>query len=282
MIRRTALLAVVVACIVCVACGTRSGTAVGAGADSPPARHAVDGGGPIADVGGSTVATAAVLAATAVVAPAVVTGVVTLADAPAVATSWPGRTACRTASAPALARDLAGAVAGAIVWLELDGSPVPLAAARAPAAPPPLLTLERCRFEPRALVVAPGGVVVIETRDTIRHEVAVTYDDGERVARFPLPLEGQSFGVTLPRAGFVAISCTLHAGERAAVAVLAHAHVAATGADGRFSFAAVPPGRYRARAQHAASVGDVPFVAESAVEVAAAGEAELELALTPR
>jgi hypothetical protein len=207
---------------------------------------------------------------------ATVAGVVTAARrrrAPA------GVTACGAPAEPAMSVDVAGGVEGALVWIDaVRGKP--------PAEPGVVdAALTSCRFDPRlAMVPRIGGELAVRNDDPIRHEVAVEWLglDGqgqpESVAAIPMPLEGASFVLPMPRAGLVRLSCALHPSETGWAMVPPHPYHAVTGSDGRFTIDDVPPGRYRLLAWHPGANG-APVRAETTIEVTAEATAEVTLAL---
>lgn len=213
----------------------------------------------------------------------VIGGLVTIEPPPAGKSIIPpsANTACGTPGAAMVALDPTGGVAGALVWLDgLDaGKPPP------PAAPVELL-LRDCRF-PTGVTPLPrlGAELSIVNGDGIRHEPTVDHvGDGtaapRRLARLPMPLEGQRFGVTVADAGLVTIGCALHADEHAWAAAPRHPYFVATGPDGRYRLDGIPPGEYRLVGWHPPIVdGGAPLRGETTVTVSAEATAETPLTL---
>lgn len=119
----------------------------------------------------------------------------------------------------------------------------PVAGARAQAAERPRLSQRDTSFQPPVLVVPVGTSVDFPNRDPFFHNV-FSYSSTKRfdLGRYP---RGESRTVVFDRPGVVKVYCEIHQWMRSAVIVVENPFHAQVGADGRFSIAGVPPGRYR-------------------------------------
>ncbi len=133
-------------------------------------------------------------------------------------------------------------LASAVVWLESPAAPG--ASAREPAT----IVMEGKQFMPRVQVVGVGGVVEYPNHDPFRHNVFSKAGPAE----FDLGLyaRGDSKRMQFDRAGIYPIFCNIHAKMVAYVLSVPSAHVVRPAADGRFSFAGVPPGAYTLKVWH--------------------------------
>jgi plastocyanin len=141
-------------------------------------------------------------------------------------------------------RSADGGLANAFV--DLQGK---FPAARAPAGP---VTLDQrgCLYAPRVLGAQVGQTLRVTNSDPVLHNV------------HSLSAAGNAFNVSQPQAGMVytitlghpdaimRIKCDVHSWMTAYVGVDPHPYFAVTGANGAFTIAGVPPGRYSIRAWH--------------------------------
>ncbi|MFL5541041.1 MAG: plastocyanin/azurin family copper-binding protein [Longimicrobiaceae bacterium] len=107
----------------------------------------------------------------------------------------------------------------------------------------PRLTQQDTSFRPPVLVVPVGTSVEFPNRDPFFHNV-FSYSSAKRfdLGRFP---RGESRTVTFDRPGVVKVYCEIHQWMRSAVVVVENPFHDQVAADGSFSIAGVPPGRYR-------------------------------------
>lgn len=127
----------------------------------------------------------------------------------------------------------------AVVWLEpLPGTPA------LPFAPHGTYTLlqKNRMFLPHLQVVPVGSVVAFPNADPFFHNVFSLFDG----KRFDLGLyeAGSSKSVTFSREGVSYIFCNIHPEMSAIIVVLGSPYFATTAAEGNFSIASVPAGRY--------------------------------------
>lgn len=144
------------------------------------------------------------------------------------------------------ARAEGGAVTGALgptpprraaIWLE--GVP-----ASAWTVPRPVTIYQKgARFNPDFLIIAAGQTVELPNDDRIAHNVfsispAKKFDLGH----YP---QGESRQVRFETPGVVDLFCNIHENMHATVVIAPSTFFAASGAEGHFTIAGVPPGSYR-------------------------------------
>jgi hypothetical protein len=109
-------------------------------------------------------------------------------------------------------------------------------------AKPPVLDQVKCRFSPEVQVIRAGKLEILNS-DPVLHNTHGYYD--KRTAfNLALPNQGQRIPVDLTRPGAVRVDCDAHGWMEAWVYVVDNPYYAVTGADGTFSIADVPPGKY--------------------------------------
>jgi plastocyanin len=141
-------------------------------------------------------------------------------------------------------------VAEAVVWLVPAGTPgsPPRRAESGRGAPPAEILMQGRQFTPRVRVVGLGTAVEFPNGDPFRHNAF----SNSALGPFDLGLygKGERKGVTPARAGVYTVYCDIHARMRAHLVVVPNALWTQPGLDGRWTIAAVPPGRYVLRAWH--------------------------------
>ena len=146
-----------------------------------------------------------------------------------------------------------GTIPATVVWLTpiattgaageaATGAPNSSASPAASPAQTPRLVQKNKSFEPHILVVAAGSVVEFPNRDPFFHNVFSLFEG----KRFDLGLyeAGSSRMVRFDRTGISYIFCNIHPEMSAVVITLATPLYAVSNADGQFSLAGVPYGRY--------------------------------------
>jgi plastocyanin len=155
-------------------------------------------------------------------------------------------------SAPALTETWvvdAGRFANVFVWLEN-----PPATESAAPSEPLVLAQKGCVYRPHASAIRVGQKLLVTNDDRARHNVHTL----ARADANPNVNLSQSEGAPAIELVFgapevaVRFVCDLHPWMSASVGVFDHPYFAVTGADGRFTFAGLPPGAYRLRAWHEA------------------------------
>jgi hypothetical protein len=131
-------------------------------------------------------------------------------------------------------------------------------------------------FLPHVRVVPAGGTVAWPNRDPFSHNVFSNTPGGT----FDLGLypRGESRDAAFRRAGVYAVFCNIHPRMSAYVVAVPGPHYAQPAADGRFTIAGVPPGRYRLRAWHERAQAPAARV----VTVAERGASGLDVTLDAR
>lgn len=185
------------------------------------------------------------------------------------------------------------AFAGAVTISVLDSNGKPLANAvvalvangnadqsAAPALPADaVIDQNHEMFNPLVTVIRRGGRVVFTNSDVTMHQVY----SFSPLKRFEYQVERaqKTAPISFDQAGIVAVGCNIHDQMITYVYVTDNRWTARTGADGRASFANVPPGAYRADAWHPALPprGDKPTLALNVGD--AATNNTMALAVTP-
>lgn len=123
---------------------------------------------------------------------------------------------------------------------------VPLPAAYRPPVSRLVLDNRECRFHPHVAVLTTGSELEAANSDLISHTVHLY---GWRNLNLALPPKTSKV-VLLPRPGYVIVKCDLHGWMQAYLRVDAHPFHAATGPDGHFRIAGIPPGSYALEVWH--------------------------------
>ena len=115
---------------------------------------------------------------------------------------------------------------------------------------PAIIEQLRCRFHPRVLVVQPGQTIAIRNADDTLHEVQAWVGRTPLVSWSPSSA-ATAFELRAERPGdIIRLGCATHPSKTAHAVVSEGAHFAVTEADGRFTLAGVPRGKYRLEAWH--------------------------------
>lgn len=119
----------------------------------------------------------------------------------------------------------------------------PVAGAREAAGARPRLMQRDTAFHPPVLVIPVGTAVEFPNGDPFFHNV-FSYSSTKRfdLGRYP---RGESRTVVFDKPGVVKVYCEIHQWMRSAVLVVENPFHDEVAADGSFSIAGVPPGRYR-------------------------------------
>jgi plastocyanin len=155
------------------------------------------------------------------------------------------------------------------VMLEpVGGAPVSRAAATKGT-----MTLQGRQFVPRVRVVAQGSTIEFPNQDPFNHNVFSKAVEGA----FDTGVfgRGKSRAQTFARGGVYPLYCDVHPRMTAFVVVTRTPWVAQPGADGRFTIADVPAGRYVLRAWHDRAAAE--HTAELEVPAAGARGVKVEL-----
>ena len=137
---------------------------------------------------------------------------------------------------------------GAIVWLAdlRAGKPLPLSRRFE-------IEMAKCVLVPRAQPALAGGTLNVKGRDPVRSRIRFVRRPSNHIASV---VTMNDAGQVVPdervldSAGVVEVRGELHPWMRAWLLVFDHPYYAATGADGGFTLADVPPGTYRLVAWH--------------------------------
>jgi len=130
-------------------------------------------------------------------------------------------------------------ITNAVVWLDDP----PANAAWPARAAKVAMDQKGCVYAPRVVVVPVGGTVDFLNSDRLLHNIHAM--PKENVAFNRTQPKDRTIPITFTKPEIVHITCDLHAWMEAWVVVAAHPYYAITGADGRFKFDNLPPGRYR-------------------------------------
>lgn len=124
------------------------------------------------------------------------------------------------------------------------------------------------QFQPQVNVVTVGTAVSFPNRDTVRHHV-YSFSPAKRF-EIKLYVGTPAHPVLFDQPGIAVLGCNIHDTMTAWVVVVDTPWYGRTGADGRLALPAVPAGRYRLRAWHAAMpVGATPTEQPLRVDAAA-------------
>lgn len=110
------------------------------------------------------------------------------------------------------------------------------------------MTLDSRQFRPRVVAVAAGSTVRFPNSDPFNHNVFSLSEPND----FDLGLYGlhEAGSKRFNRPGLVRVYCNIHPGMSGFVVVLGNAWFTQPGADGTFTIADVPPGRYTLKVWH--------------------------------
>ena len=163
----------------------------------------------------------------------------------AVATIVSGAVHAQTAEISALVKDAAGRplAEAVVVALPSDGSLRMPAKAREDA----IFQVDK-EFVPKVSVVLAGTAIAFPNNDSVRHHV-YSFSPAKK---FELPLyQGvPAKPVVFDQPGVVVLGCNIHDWMVAYVYVSESPHFAKSGADGKATISALPPGAYVVRAWH--------------------------------
>lgn len=155
----------------------------------------------------------------------------------------------------------------AVVWYEPEAGAGPV--------PPVAATMGTVRkqFDPQVLVVPAGSTVRFTNFDPILHNAFSV--SGRNAFDLGLVGKGGARNVTFREPGLVRVFCNVHRAMFAHVLVVPTPFFARPDAAGRFALAGLPAGRGRLRYWH-----ERGEPGERALEIPAAGELELAIAIT--
>ena len=136
-----------------------------------------------------------------------------------------------------------------IVYLQPDTAatrPTP-SVARAEAPPRTVMALQSRQFSPRVRVVMQGATIEFPNQDPFSHNVFSKLNGGFDTGVYG---RGKSRDQTFADPGVYPLYCNVHPRMTAFVITLNTPYYAQAGADGRFTIAGVPPGRYTMTVWH--------------------------------
>jgi plastocyanin len=135
----------------------------------------------------------------------------------------------------------------AVVYLEPRGHEVTSGSGR-PTPRDATIAMTNREFVPHVRVIQAGGTVAFPNQDPFSHNVFSNAEAGP----FDLGLyrRGTSRVANFPRAGIYPVYCNIHSRMVSFVVAVPSPLVAMVAADGRFTFADVPPGSYLLHAWH--------------------------------
>lgn len=139
--------------------------------------------------------------------------------------------------------------------------------------PDPVITNDKCRFQPRVQLSKPGAPTRTTSHDPLLHTTNAALDGGRTLFNVGLPVPNMVVTRNMAGPGLVRITCNTHQWMRGYV-VVTDEMAAVTGPDGKFQLTGVPPGTYELKVWHEALK-----TAPMKVTVAAGGTASVKLAL---
>ncbi len=168
---------------------------------------------------------------------------------------------------PHYVTDSAGHLKDVVVWIEGAKAVAPAPTSRS-------LVNTECRFEPHVQAITVGDELKVENRDPLLHNTHPVYlGDKSTLFNIALPEQGQEVKKRVKKSGVLKVQCDAgHVWMRAFVHVFDHGFHATSAADGSFTIAGVPPGKYTLKAWHEAA-GTV----SQELEITAGGETKKEL-----
>ena len=207
-----------------------------------------------------------------------VSGVVTLASAPAPAAPTPtgaDSVVCGATVPDSSVQQKGSGLGNVVVWLDgiRTGKPLPLERRLE-------LESDHCLLTPRVQATVVGSAVNVLGHDPFRqHLLFLAAGDSARRATILLGKDEQVIPTELPalKPGLVIVRDADHAWPRAYLAVFDHPYFAVTKPDGSFRIEGVPAGKYTLVSWH-----ERAGRSEQSVTVGATGEAKVEIPLTVR
>ncbi len=139
--------------------------------------------------------------------------------------------------------------------------------------PDPVITNDKCRFQPRVQLAKPGAPTKTTSHDPLLHTTNAALDGGRTLFNVGLPVPNMTVTRNMAGPGLVRITCNTHQWMRGYV-VVTDEMAAVTGPDGKFQLSGVPPGTYELKIWHEALKS-----APMKVTVTAGGTASVRLAL---
>lgn len=173
-----------------------------------------------------------------------------------------GLSAADSADLRGVVRTTRGSEPSAVVWLETSTP------AAKPAADKVVLSQHGLMFDPKLLVVRTGTTVEFPNDDRVFHNV-FSFHDGKRFDLGTYP-SGATRRVTFSTPGVSRVFCNIHPHMTAYVVAVDSSFFAVAKADGTFTIADVPPGRYVYRAWRpsgAGATGTVVLPSDKPLEV---------------
>jgi plastocyanin len=132
------------------------------------------------------------------------------------------------------------------------------------------------QFAPQVTVVPVGTAVSFPNRDSVRHHVYSF--SATKKFEIKLYVGTPTAPVVFDQPGIAVLGCNIHDHMAAWVVVVETPYYAQTGADGRVSLPAVPPGSYRLRVWHASLPPGAPAADSSLKVESAPAQAVVQLA----
>ena len=144
-----------------------------------------------------------------------------------------------------------GELKNAVVWVEGDFSAAEIARAGKNLSPASVVIDQtRCQFEPRVVLISPGGEVFFRSMDPVMHHVAGYFPNGKIFFENILKDQNTVVRRSFDQPGPYLMRCGFHPWMGAVVYVRKHPFYAVTDEKGKYKISGAPNGNYRLAVWH--------------------------------